>query len=314
MTKKAKKSSSHQIRTKRKVAQKKKKVIKRRISVKLPLNKKSPRQAAEVGINLSPKREEEPMSDGKERADLKKNLMFLKMGDLKPMPENPNVMTDAKFNHLVQEIQENGFDEPLKVVPDEDEEGKYWIVSGHWRYRAAKVLAMDEVPATIKKMNKLERLKYLVKRNNMRGFNDGPKFTKLVEEAVGQGAKMDELAQQMAFENDNEFQKALMIDKSLKGGAAKIKEPVNKEARAIENLSFVLNEIFSQYGQTIPNNFIFFMYGKKMHLMVSCDDNLAKVIDEMAQDVKRKNADIVPILTSIIGNHVMQKDGAQTNE
>ncbi|MEM2174490.1 MAG: ParB N-terminal domain-containing protein [Candidatus Micrarchaeia archaeon] len=63
------------------------------------------------------------------------------------LEDNPNIMTDAEFNRLTKELDETGFIDPIQVVPLDD--GRYQILGGHLRVKAAKVLGFESVPAVV---------------------------------------------------------------------------------------------------------------------------------------------------------------------
>lgn len=52
-------------------------------------------------------------------------------------------MSNTKFNELVGEIKENGITESIKYV---EHDGVKYVVDGHHRLKAAKVLGLDSVP------------------------------------------------------------------------------------------------------------------------------------------------------------------------
>lgn len=62
-------------------------------------------------------------------------------------PENPNEMSDSQMASLVEFMRVEGYLQPLHIRPMED--GKYEIIDGHHRVRAAKELGLTTLPAVV---------------------------------------------------------------------------------------------------------------------------------------------------------------------
>jgi hypothetical protein len=60
----------------------------------------------------------------------------------------------------------------------------------------------------------------------------------------------------------------------------------------VQNLSFILNEIFHEYGETVPHGFMFFCHKNKFHLMVQMDDKLEKEVDLAVKYVRESGKNI----------------------
>ena len=93
------------------------------------------------GINRG-REEEEPQVS---------NIVFaetrLRIENIIVNPNNPRKHFDEdKLQELAQSIQEVGILQPL-VVTDSDEEGKYLLIAGERRLRAAKMAGLEKVPA-----------------------------------------------------------------------------------------------------------------------------------------------------------------------
>lgn len=72
---------------------------------------------------------------------------------ISPNPYQPRKTFDQqKFDELVQSIKNQGIIQPIVITPKGD--GSYYIVVGERRWRAAKALHMEKVPAIIKPMEK----------------------------------------------------------------------------------------------------------------------------------------------------------------
>lgn len=69
------------------------------------------------------------------------------IGDIVPNPDNINEMSQKTLDRLVQEIRDVGFIAPCQVVPLED--GKYKLLGGEHRWRAAGIAGMTYVPCVV---------------------------------------------------------------------------------------------------------------------------------------------------------------------
>lgn len=62
-------------------------------------------------------------------------------------PENPNEMTADQMASLIEFMRHEGYLQPLHIRPMDD--GKYEIIDGHHRVRAAKELGLTTLPAVV---------------------------------------------------------------------------------------------------------------------------------------------------------------------
>jgi len=91
---------------------------------------------------------------------------------LRPAPENPNSIPEAKFKLLVKAIERVGFLQPVLVRHHADA-GAFEIVDGHHRVRAAQELGMESVPAVlVEKMDDATAIAERIGMNQLRGELD----------------------------------------------------------------------------------------------------------------------------------------------
>jgi ParB/RepB/Spo0J family partition protein len=62
---------------------------------------------------------------------------------------NPNAFDAESYPKLVESIRAKGILEPLKVMPDPEQEGHFILVDGYHRWRAAGDLGIEEVPCEV---------------------------------------------------------------------------------------------------------------------------------------------------------------------
>jgi ParB/RepB/Spo0J family partition protein len=72
---------------------------------------------------------------------------------------------DMPFSELVESIQASGIQNPLLVRPVD---GRFDIMGGHRRYKAAGVCALREVPCLVKDCSELEAVEIMVAENSGR--------------------------------------------------------------------------------------------------------------------------------------------------
>ncbi|GEM_PF-1190377 len=82
---------------------------------------------------------------------------------------NPNAFDAESYPKLVASIREKGILEPLKVMPDPEEEGRFVLVHGYHRWRAAGELGLDEVPCEVWEISAEEAKVRGLQLNYLRG-------------------------------------------------------------------------------------------------------------------------------------------------
>lgn len=115
------------------------------------------------------------------------NRVMLSVEVLDPRPNNTRgKITKESVLEMMQSIKENGFTTPLLVRPLN---GRYEIVDGERRWRAAKFLKLADVPVTIEAMTD-EEADYKaaianLQRENLHPLNEAMEFRGLVDKANG---------------------------------------------------------------------------------------------------------------------------------
>ena len=73
----------------------------------------------------------------------------LPLSDIYPNPDQPRKLFDeGALNDLASSIREHGVISPIVVNADPD--GRYMIIAGERRYRAAKMAGLESIPAVVK--------------------------------------------------------------------------------------------------------------------------------------------------------------------
>jgi len=223
----------------------------------------------------------------------KPEVVELPISAVKPNAWNPNTQSEEVFNALVENIQEIGMVELILVVPDPEVEGEYIVISGEHRLEACRVLGYETIPAIVRYEFNEDMQKFqTVRMNVLKGKLDPVKFTKLFDEmAAKYGEEMTK--QLMKFVDEKAFKDVYMsVKKELPKELQDKLEKAKDEIRTVDDLSRVLNELFSKYGDTLDQNFMVFTYGGKTHLWVIMDAELKKfLIDVLVERMKERKID-----------------------
>lgn len=181
---------------------------------------------------------------------------------LEPDPDNPNRMSPREFDLLVSNIDEAGLTDPILVW--EHKAGRYRIVGGEHRWRAAKYLGMSKVPCTVITDPKFdeERAQFqLVRHNVIKGRMDPESFIKLYEKVAKKYAD-DVLQEMFGFAEEAEFRKLIkQTAASLPPEMQASFKEAAKEIKTIDGLAQLLNEMFTKFGDTLPYGYMVVDYG-----------------------------------------------------
>jgi hypothetical protein len=204
-------------------------------------------------------------------------VLQIPVAALKPNDYNPNELDDRNFNRLAEDMQNIGFLQPLLVVPLDD--GTYRIIDGEHRYEVAKLLDMEQLPCVVAEGDLAKdetKQKYQTMRMNMiRGAIDKRKFKNLVEDLVT-NAPLEDVAEAMAYD-DVDALRDLIADarKDLPKEMRKEFDKAREEIKTVEDLSKVLNRLFTKFGSTLPYNYMILDFGGKDHLWIRLPDKKA---------------------------------------
>lgn len=222
--------------------------------------------------------------------------VMIPVNDLEPNDWNPYKMSRPKFDRLVKEIQDEGFDGAIQVVAHPEKEGKYRIVNGEKRWAAARVAGLEELPCVIKKWDEdKQKIETHTRNETANDEFDRPKFTQLADDLM-QKKRMSErqLREAMAIHGDKRWNEMYLTKKSDNELAEELRtREAEKEMRVIDSLSVIVNGLIQEYGNTIPYGFMFFMLGKSAHLMVMLRNNdLKKKLDLIREQAIAEGRDV----------------------
>ena len=166
------------------------------------------------------------------KTELKNTVLNLKLDCLIPSPYQPRQNFDSEaLNELALSIKEHGLLEPLLVKSKDD--GKYEIICGERRYRAAKIAGLSEVPCLVRDV--LEKNAYAIalieniQRKDLNPLEQASallqmmKECSLTQEALAKtlGKSRSSVTNILRLNQLNENVKKFLLDGSIEMGHAK---------------------------------------------------------------------------------------------
>lgn len=95
------------------------------------------------------------------------SLQEIALGDIDPNPDQPrHIFTEESIEQLAQSIREQGVLQPLIVVSTGD--GRYRIVAGERRWRAARSAGLDTVPCVVRDFDAVQQMEIALIENLQR--------------------------------------------------------------------------------------------------------------------------------------------------
>ncbi len=113
-------------------------------------------------------------------------LATVAVADLLPSPFNPRHNFDeAELSELAQSIREKGLLQPILARPAE-QPGRYEIVAGERRWRAAQMAGVHEVPVIVRELSEREALEVAlienVQRADLNALEEAQGYRRLIDQ------------------------------------------------------------------------------------------------------------------------------------
>ncbi len=257
----------------------------------------------------------------KPKGKLTHEIVWLPIDDLVDNWWNPNSETAETFNKLFESLKDLGFVETIQVVSLEEfgkeakddadrakcaellGQGKKWVVlHGSHRYEAARLAGKEnisEVPCVVLNASQVAKLKAMsVRMNLIKGKIDPEKFVKLYEE-LGRDpeVKGQMLNDMLGIANQKELD--ALIKETKKSLPKEMQDELDKarqEIKTIEDLSRVLNELFSRFGKDLEYAFMTFTWGGKIHTFVQLNKDAATMLASLKEFCRQHNANMNDVL------------------
>ena len=113
-------------------------------------------------------------------------LKMVSIADLSPNPHNPRQFFDEEeLNELAASIRDKGVLQPIVVRPT-DSPGRYEIVAGERRWRAAQKAGLHEVPVVVRELTEAEALEVAlienIQRTDLNPLEEAMGYAQLMEQ------------------------------------------------------------------------------------------------------------------------------------
>jgi hypothetical protein len=180
------------------------------------------------------------------------------------------------------------------------EDGSHQIVGGEHRWRAMRVLGYEKIQCVVlgdEKWKDEDLRKFVTTRlNALRGKLNPQKFMDMYMD-LSDRYEEDALQALMGFTDDDAW---LTLTKDVRDGleaAGADKsildkfDEVSKELKTVDDLAVVLNKMFTEFGDTLDQNFMWFTFGGKEHLYVQCSKETWKRVKSMMAGVQDNGMD-----------------------
>lgn len=232
---------------------------------------------------------------------------FVPIDNLEANPDNPNEMNEAEFNLLYDNVEKMGLTDPIFVVPHPKPEKKkkkmYMIIGGEHRWEVAKLHGFEEVPVTIvdeKDFNKDEQKFQMVRHNIIHGNMSPQKFMSLYQSLTKEYTK-EVAAEMFGFANEEEFTRLIKetkasLPKELHGEF----DAAKSELKTIDDLSALLNKLFSQHGDTLPFGYMIFDFGGQDSVWLRLQKSDLKNFNVLADACKSSGKTLDSVVSGLL--------------
>ena len=217
-------------------------------------------------------------------------------------PDNVNVMSDVDFNDLVEKINTRGFDQPIKVYFNEEVK-KYEVVKGNHRYEAAKFLNIKEIPCVVGEYKDRDNaLADGMSDNITRGKIDPEMFTREYNK-LKKKYGTDKVMSMMNLSTHKQLQSYVKeVRSTLPEEMKKDLDAVKGEIKTIDDLSKILNNLFSNYGKDLKYSFMVFVHEGHDHIYVQANKELIGRVKNLAAECRSKQVDMNTYLLKLFGD------------
>lgn len=251
----------------------------------------------------------------REVKDCTKDIVRISMDFIHPCSWNPNVMTSDQQEKLTNEIDDDGFEEPVIVTKYPKWEGHYMIISGEHRFNSAQALGAEELPCIIREWDDATAKLKTVRRNIIRGDLDKADFNALVRDLSNNyDVLIEDMPELMGFTDEKKF---MRLYNASKGDyeSDKSKEPKEPEDDTVtdadikQDVTSVVDAILNKTG-LIAGSSICFLHEGNAYLVVSMDRKLKITVKEFSEEMKDKDCQALQRKMEDIFRKVLDDDTA----
>jgi len=241
-------------------------------------------------------------AEAKEDGKIRGKMMEIPIERVVPNAWNPNVMDEKEFNLLVQNYQSLPGAVPITVVKKSD--GTYMIVGGEHRWKAARLTGEKMIGAVVYEEGQIDEdlAKFQTMRLNMiHGKIDAKKFVDMYM-SLSEKYSEEILKESMGFLNQAEWDRMLLkVKQGLPSKDLKERfDQVKDQIKTMEDLSTILNRLFTEYGSTLPYAFMVFDFGGKENLWIRMDKPLFSTMKMIANECVLNKVTLDSVLNEIL--------------
>ncbi len=162
-----------------------------------------------------------------------RGLKMVPVADLSPNPRNPRRMfAESELEDLARSIAEKGVLQPIVARPT-DEPGRYEIVAGERRWRAAQKAGVHEIPVVVRDLSEAEALEVAlienIQRSDLNAVEEAAGYAQLMEQfgytqqqlADTLGKSRSHIANTLRLLNLPQDVRQMIIDGELSAGHAR---------------------------------------------------------------------------------------------
>ena len=198
----------------------------------------------------------------------------ISIDNLKNHPRNIR-KTYGDLKELTASIKEKGVLQNLVVVPDPKNEGKYLVVAGNCRLRAAKKAGLTELECVIAEMSEQEQvLTMLVENMQRNGLS-------IAEEAAGIQMCLEDFGMKVA-----DVAKATDGIGEIANGIERINEVASNNAATTQEQSSSITEILGLSNQIVTESD---KLRAETENITNISENLNRYSDEINSDLSQYN-------------------------
>jgi ParB/RepB/Spo0J family partition protein len=238
-------------------------------------------------------------------AHSKYELKYLPVEKLVANSWNPQEMKEPELARLIEEFRDIGCIVPLSVKPMPD--GTYRIIGGEHRWKAAQVVGLQEVPCLLLDSEPWadEDLQQFVtvRLNIIQGKLNPEKFIKMYNNLTDKYG-VEAMQKLLGFTDSHVLQKLVgQVKKGIQKSLPKeVQEAFNenaKEVKSVEELSQIIQKMFTEYGDTVQNSYMVFTHGGKQHLYIAMDAKMNRAMDKVVEYCRLSGEDINKFMAPI---------------
>ena len=153
--------------------------------------------------------------------------------DVRMNPDQPRKSFDeASLNELAQSVQRQGILQPLLV--EEYAPGKYSIIAGERRYRAARIAGLDYVPVLVKNFNEIQRIEVAlienIQREDLNPVDEAAAYQFLIQTT---GMTQEDIAKRVGKNSSTITNSLRLLQRPTPGHARAILSCVNPSDRIV---------------------------------------------------------------------------------